>query len=78
LIYDARHINQYCICPAFVYEDLGHLEKFIRPGDWMWTCDLSKGYHHVELHKDTKEFMGFEWKGAFYTWNCLPFGLKTG
>ena len=68
LIYDARYINSHANIPSFKYEDLGVLENVLRPNDFMMTLDLSKGYHHVDLHEETTPYMGFEWKGIFYVW----------
>jgi hypothetical protein len=39
--------------------------------------DLTSGYNHAELHPHTQTFTGFEWKGSYYFYNFLPFGLAT-
>jgi hypothetical protein len=75
MIYDARYPNERAETPPFKYEDLGVLENVIRPNDYMMTLDLSKGYHCIDLHEDTIPYMGFEWKGKYYRWRSLPFGL---
>lgn len=75
LIFDARYINSHLVIPSFKYEDLGSLDNYIRPNDYLMTLDLSKGYHHVDMHDDAMCYMGFEWKGQFYVWQSLPFGL---
>jgi len=31
----------------------------------------------VELQPRTRTYNGFEWKGSYYFYNCLPFGLAT-
>ena len=75
MIYDARYINSHANIPSFIYEDLGVCEHVLRPNDYMMTVDLSKGYHHVDLHEDTIPYMGLEWRGKYYVWQSLPFGL---
>ena len=46
-------------------------------GDHAVSFDLTSGYYHVGLHPRTRTFTGFEWKGSYYTYNCIPFGLGT-
>jgi ribonuclease HI len=75
MIYDARYINRHANTPSFKYEDLGVCENVLRPHDYMMTVDLSKGYHHVDLHDDTIPYMGLEWREKYYVWQSLPFGL---
>ncbi len=29
------------------------------------------------MHRDSIPYMGFEWEGTFYVYNCAPFGLAT-
>ena len=78
LIWDGRHVNQYLPRQPF------HMETLQREGralfersHWGGTCDLSSAYHHVEMHKDSTPFLGFEWAGGFYRFTVLPFGLST-
>ena len=59
LIFDARYINSHLVIPSFKYEDLGSLDNYIRPNDYLMTLDLSKGYHHVDMHDDAMCYMGF-------------------
>ena len=75
MIYDARYINQFLDFPKFKYEDLSYLDQFIEPNDYQWTTDFTKGYHHVDIHPDSYTFLGFEWRGTYYVWQSLPFGL---
>jgi hypothetical protein len=39
--------------------------------------DLKSGYHHVDIHPDFWQFLGFEWEGKYYVFTQLPFGLAT-
>ena len=67
MIYDARYINAHVQIPSFKYEDLRVCESVLRPNDYMMTVDLSKGYHHVDLHDETIPYMGLQWGGKYYT-----------
>jgi hypothetical protein len=46
-------------------------------GDWCVAYDIISAYYHVSLHPDSRRFVGFNWKGIYYQYNCLPFGLST-
>ena len=46
-------------------------------GDYSLSYDLTSGYYHVALHPLSRRFVGFQWKGVYYQYNCLPFGLST-
>lgn len=75
LIFDARYINSHLHVPSFKYESLSSLTEVLKPNDYMFTIDLKSGYHHIDMHEDTWEFLGFQWKGCFYQFVQLPFGL---
>jgi len=75
MIYDARYLNDFLNFPKFKYEDLSYLDQFMQPNDYQWTTDFSKGYHHIDIHTDSIPYLGFKWKGTYYVWNSLPFGL---
>ena len=75
LIFDARYINEHVVIPEFKYEDLSTIHQYIQQNDFLITTDYSKGYHHIDMHPDSWRFMGIEWKGKFYVFTSLPFGL---
>lgn len=75
LIWDGRWVNHYLDTPSFKYETLDQLGQVVEPGDFIFTCDLTAGYHHVDMHADSVQYMGFEWEGQFYVFTQLPFGL---
>jgi len=78
LIWDGRHVNAHLPKSKFRMETLQRegLSLFERSG-WGGTVDLSSAYHHVEMHPDSTTFLGFSWKGEFYRFVVLPFGLST-
>ena len=30
-------------------------------GDWAFSFDLKSGYHHVDIHEDSQNILGFSW-----------------
>lgn len=68
LIFDARHLNQYLHVPKFKYEDLSVCGDYLQQEDYMITLDLSKGYHHMDVHPSFWTFLGFEWQGVYYVY----------
>ena len=75
LIWDGRYVNTYLVIPDLTYESLGHVKEILTPYSWMFTIDLKSGYHHLDMHPHAWEYLGFEWKGQFYCFTQLPFGL---
>ena len=49
--------------------------------EYLFKFDLKSGYHHVDIHPDYFQFLGFQWedKGVpnYYVFTVLPFGLFT-
>ena len=47
----------------------------------MFSFDLKAGYHHVDIHEEYWQYLGFAWdnEGApkYYVFVVLPFGLAT-
>ena len=41
----------------------------------MFSVDLEKAYHHVDMHQSTWDNLGFSWLGKTYTFTVMPFGL---
>ena len=48
---------------------------------WFTVFDLKSGHHHVEIHSDSWQYLGFSFtqgeKRAYYEFQVLPFGLST-
>ena len=41
------------------------------------SYDVMSGYYHVGLFHESRKYVGFEWGGKYYVYNCFPFGLST-
>ena len=77
LILDTRGVNSHLRKVSFRMESLLDLRDTAQRGDWLISLDQTQGYYHVDLHATAQEYMGFEWRGQFYTFCVLPFGLST-
>ena len=72
-----RYINAFVQKQRFKYEDSRTALSLIQKGDFMCTFDLKSGYHHIDIHKQSQTYLGFSWKGDYYIFTVLPFGLST-
>ncbi len=77
LIVDLRKLNESCPCPAFQYEDINAVLNIVQPDDRLYTIDLKNGYHHLAVHPDFHKYLGFAWRGNYYVWQVIPFGLAV-
>ncbi len=41
------------------------------------TMDLAKGFHQIEIEKDSQDKMAFVYPNGFYKWLRVPFGIQT-
>ena len=77
LILDLRHVNKFLHKFKFKFESLADAAMLMQPNDLLCSADLTNGYWQLRMRKDTYEYLGFEWKGQFYVFKVLPFGLST-
>ena len=77
LIINMRHVNKHLAKKVFKNEGLKDLGDIIYPGDSLLQYDLTSGYYHVPLRHSSRTYFGLKWKGKYFTYNVLPFGLST-
>ena len=77
LVVNLRHVNRSLWNQKFKYEDLCVAMMMFKQGEWMFSFDLKSGYHHVDVAKCHRKYLGFEWGGSWYTFVVLPFGLSS-
>ena len=77
LILDLRHVNQFLHQFKFKFESLSDAAMLMQKGDLLCSADLTNGYWQLRMRADTFQYLGFEWKGDFYVFKVLPFGLST-
>jgi hypothetical protein len=75
LIHDLKHLNTFLEWPKFKYESMASLCDILSSEDFMISIDLLSAYHHVALAEEAWAYMGFNWKGRYYYFRVLPFGL---
>jgi hypothetical protein len=78
LIWDGRHVNAHLPKKRFRMDTLQREGRALFNGSgWGGTADISSAYHHIPMHEDSTQFLGFEWEGQHYFFAVLPFGLST-
>jgi hypothetical protein len=75
LIQDLRCLNQFLELTKFKYESIKSVPDLCAPGDFLFTVDLKSGYHHIDMYQEHWQYLGFQWRGQFYVFTKLPFGL---
>lgn len=64
--------------PAFGLDSLSDFAAITRLDDVLMPLDMVQGYYyHVALHPDSRSFAGFAWRGRYYVFNVLPYGIAT-
>ena len=78
LILDLVYVNHFISKEGlkFKYEGIKLASLYFTPDDSMFSVDLEKAYHHVDMHESTWEYLGFAWLGKTYTFTVMPFGLS--
>ena len=77
LVLDARHVNPHLFKFKHKFEDANTSRFLFTAGDYIFSFDLKSAYHHIEIHKLSREYLGFHWMGKYYVFNVLPFGIST-
>lgn len=78
LIFDARYVNDFLAEWKFKMETLQKEGRHIFAGMRFGSIlDISSAFHHVQMHHGSWRYLGFKFRGQYYHWRSLPFGLKT-
>ncbi len=79
LIFNAMFINQFMVIPTFKYTQL-HKEgrEIFGNSSWAYGIDISQAFYHTEIDPNYRKYLGFSWKGKYYTFVCMPFGTAFG
>lgn len=77
LVIDMRYVNSFIKAQKFKYEGHKNLSVVLERDDWIFTLDLKSGYHHLYISIHFWTYFGFCWKGVYYYYVVLPFGLTT-
>ena len=77
LIYNAIPINILLWLEKFKYEGLNNVRDMLTTLSWIFQFDIQSAYNHVRVHPDHWGLLGFEWRGKWFVYCVLPFGLAT-
>ena len=57
------------------------MEQYLAQDGFAFTFDITQGYHHVDVHPDFYEYLGFHWhfegEVRYFVFVVLPFGLTS-
>ena len=78
----SRYINLLLKKEAVTLPSLDKAIKMLLPGDFQATFDLKSAFHHVLIHPDDRQYLGFSipspsGRDRFFVFRVLPFGLAT-
>lgn len=59
------------------YEDANTARQLFDKGNYIFSYDLKSAYHQLRIYHTDVTYQGFKWKGEYYVYNVLPFGLAT-
>lgn len=76
LVLDARYVNLWLRYLPFSFETIADVVRQGEHGAFMTTWDLKAGYHHLLMAPEMWSLLGFQLRGKFYVFSCLPFGLS--
>ena len=75
MIIDLSYLNEFIEKESFKMESLETVKCLIEPHCWMSSIDLKDAYFSLAIHEDYQKFLVFQWKGKFYKYIVLPFGI---
>jgi len=75
LITDLRGLNAYVDAPKFSNEGINTVSELVQKGDRFIKTDLKDGFQHIPIHQSCRTYLGFQFRGIYYVWCVLPFGL---
>ena len=77
LVLDARQINPHLFKFMHKYEDANTARQLFDKGNYIFSYVLKSAYHHLCIFHTDVTYLGIKWKGEYYVYNVLPFGLVT-
>ena len=82
LVLDMSYVNDFLDVPSFKYEGLSNFSDMVSENDYAIKFDLTSGYHHIEIHREHKKYLGFKWiyedgTVRYFVFDVLPFGCAS-
>ena len=80
LILDCSFLNRYVACPSFKMEDYRTALSLMDSDGYIFSFDLKDGYHHLNIHPDFRDYLGFKFENngqtIYVRYIVAPFGLR--
>ena len=76
IIMDMRPENARHFSKKVRMEHLSHFSSVFHRDHLLFSLDLKSAYFSVGVDERLARTMGFEWRGRYYKFKCLPFGFK--
>ena len=77
LILNLKEINQFIDSKHFKMEDYRAVCNLIEKNMFLASVDLQDVYHLIPVCKEHQIYLRFKWRGNYFQYTCLPFGLST-
>lgn len=78
LILDLSILNLSIKKEKVKFEDWKIAVQYFERDTFMFKFDLKSGYFHLDICPQQHTYLGFMWKGKFYCFTVLVFGISTG
>ena len=80
LILDLRYVNGFLRQEYVRYDDWRVFIDYLEKDSWCFKFDLKSGYHHIDIHEDFFQYLGFAWDFGgvvrYFVFTVLVFGLS--
>jgi hypothetical protein len=78
LILDMSILNLSIKKEKVKFEDWKIAVQYFERDAFMFKFDLKSDYFHLDIFPQQHTYLGFMWKGKFYCFTVLVFGISTG
>ena len=77
MIIDLSEVNEYVSKFHFKMDHLEVAADLLDFDMYMSSIDLKDAYYSIPIWENHKKFLTFQWKGRYFQFNVLPFGLTS-
>ena len=75
-VIDLSQLNACIVCPKFRLLTLREVKLLLPRAFWTVALDLKDGFWHVPVSRRIRSYLGFEYRGQYWRFRCMPFGLN--
>ena len=75
-VIDLSQLNACIVCPKFRMLTMREVRLLLPRSFWTVALDLKDGYWHILVSRRKRPYLGFEYRGQYWRFRCLPFGLN--